>query len=236
MKIKCLVADDEPPARELLISYISRLSDLEVAGQCKNGLEAFEWLQRKQADIIFLDIQMPGMNGLDLIRTLHQRPTIILTTAFREHAVDAFEQGVTDYLVKPISFERFLKAIARHHYITAQPGTDSLPKADVFETAYMFFKVNKDMVKISLKDIIYAESIRDYLKIVTNEKSFITYQRISYLEEKLPQDKFIRIHKSYIVATQKITTFRQDSVRIGKHELPVGRVYKRRLVELLNVK
>lgn len=232
MKIKCLIVDDEPPARELLQSYISRLGYLEVAGQCHNGLEAFEWLQKTRADIIFLDIQMPKMNGLELIKSLHHPPSIILTTAFREYAVDAFEQGVIDYLVKPISFERFLKAISRHNHAMAYPAPE-LGREDPFDTAYMFFKVNKDMIKVLLKDIVYVESIRDYLKIVAHDRSFVTYQRISYMEDKLPEDRFVRIHKSYIVATEKISSFRQDAVRVGSYELPVGRMYKKKLIEVL---
>jgi DNA-binding LytR/AlgR family response regulator len=172
------------------------------------------------------------MNGLELIKTLHQRPRIVLTTAFREYAVDAFDLDVLDYLVKPVSFERFLKTIAKYNfYMSAQQNGEGAPDDNTFETAYMFFKVNKDMVKIFLKDILYIESIRDYLKIVTAEKSYITYQRISYMEEKLPEGRFIRIHKSYIVATAHINAFRNDTLKINNFELPVGRLYRQKFLE-----
>lgn len=238
MSIKCLVVDDEPPARDLLLSYIARLSGLEVIGQCGHGLEAFEFLQKNQVDIIFLDIQMPKMNGLELIKTLHQRPRIVLTTAYREYAAEGFDLDVLDYLVKPVSFERFLKTIAKYNfYISAQQNSaEGANEGATFETAYMFFKVNKDMVKIFLKDILYIESIRDYLKIVTAEKSYITYQRISYMEEKLPEGHFIRIHKSYIVATAHINAFRNDTLKINNFELPVGRLYRQKFLESFSKK
>lgn len=235
MKIKCLIADDEPPARELLVSYITRLDQLEIVGQCANALETFEFLQKKEIDLLFLDIQMPKMSGLELIKSLHNRPGIVLTTAFREYAVEGFELDVLDYLVKPVSFERFLKTISKYnHYYSGGNTNESSPLADPFDSAYMFFKVNKDMVKIYLKEIIYIESIKDYLKIVTQEKSYITYQRISYMEEKLPENRFIRIHKSYIIAHDKIRTFRNDMLKIGNADLPVGRFYRQKFVETLN--
>lgn len=234
MKIKCLLVDDEPPARQLLESYITRLENLELCGECGNALEAFQFLQKKEVDLLFLDIQMPRMNGLELIKSLHNRPQIVLTTAYREYAVEGFELDVLDYLVKPVSFERFLKTISKyHHYSTVAQSAEPVAGPDTFETAYMFFKVNKEMVKIYLKDILYVESIKDYLKIVTEEKSYITYQRINYMEEKLPENKFVRIHKSYIVSTTKINSFRNDTIKIGTLDLPVGRHYKQRFVEVL---
>jgi DNA-binding LytR/AlgR family response regulator len=232
MKIRCLVVDDEPPARDLLLSYISRLTNLEMIGQCSHGLEAFEFLQKNQADILFLDIQMPKMNGLELIKTLHQRPGIVLTTAYREYAAEGFDLDVLDYLVKPVSFERFLKTIAKYnYYMTAQQNAEGGPDDNAFEQAYMFFKVNKDMIKIFLKDILYIESIRDYLKIITAEKSYITYQRIGFMEEKLPEGRFIRIHKSYIVAISHISAFRNDTLKVGSFDLPVGRLYRQKFLD-----
>jgi DNA-binding LytR/AlgR family response regulator len=234
MKIKCLLADDEPPARELLASYINRLDDLEVSVQCTDALETFNFLQKNEIDLLFLDIQMPGMNGLELIKSLHHKPHIVLTTAYREYAVEGFELDVLDYLVKPVSFERFLKTISKyHHYSVSNNSTDAKSEPATFETAYMFFKVNKEMIKIFLKDILYIESIKDYIRIVTDDKSYITYQRINYMEEKLPENRFARIHKSFIVALPKIKTFRSDTVKIGALDLPVGRHYKKKFTETL---
>jgi len=234
MKIKCLLADDEPPARELLASYINRLDDLELCGQCADSLETFKYLQKNEVDLLFLDIQMPGMNGLELIKSLHNPPRIVLITAYREYAVEGFELDVLDYLVKPVSFERFLKTVSRyHHYSVNAHSHDTEPTKDTFENAYMFFKVNKEMVKIFLKDILYIESIKDYIKIVTPDKSYITYQRINYMEEKLPESNFVRVHKSYIVAVPKIKAFRSDTIKIGQVDIPVGRHYKKNFTEQL---
>lgn len=234
MKIKCLLADDEPPARELLASYINRLDDLELCGQCADSLETFKFLQKNEVNLLFLDIQMPGMNGLELIKSLHNPPNIVLITAYREYAVEGFELDVLDYLVKPVSFERFLKTVSRyHHYSVNAHSHDAAPTKDTFENAYMFFKVNKEMIKIFLKDILYIESIKDYIKIVTPEKSYITYQRINYMEEKLPESNFVRVHKSFIVAVPKIKAFRSDTIRIGQVDIPVGRHYKKNFTEQL---
>jgi DNA-binding LytR/AlgR family response regulator len=234
MKVRCLLVDDEPPARELMTSYISRLDDLELSGQCSNALEAFAFLQKKEVDLLFLDIHMPRMNGLELVKSLHHRPDIVLITAYRDYAVEGFELDVLDYLVKPVTFERFLKTISKYHHLSARRfSPETIEEADTFENAYMFFKVNKEMVKIFLKDILYIESIKDYLKIVTEEKSYITYQRINYMEEKLPENRFVRIHKSYIVAPARINAFRNDTIRIGEADLPVGRHYKQKFMEVL---
>jgi DNA-binding LytR/AlgR family response regulator len=234
MKIKCLLADDEPPARELLASYINRLDDLELCGQCADSLETFKFLQKNEVNLLFLDIQMPGMNGLELIKSLHNPPHIVLITAYREYAVEGFELDVLDYLVKPVSFERFLKTVSRyHHYSGNSHPNESERPVDTFENAYMFFKVNKEMIKIFLKDILYIESIKDYIKIVTPEKSYITYQRINYMEEKLPESSFVRVHKSYIVAVPKIKAFRSDTIKIGQVDIPVGRHYKKNFTERL---
>jgi DNA-binding LytR/AlgR family response regulator len=235
MQIKCMVIDDEPPARALLASYISKVEDLKIVCQCSNSIEAFSFLQKNSVDLMFLDIQMPGMNGLDLIKSLHRGPRIVLTTAFREYASDGFELDVLDYLVKPISFERFLKAVAKyHHYFPKAQAQDNAIAGDAFDQAYMFVKVNKDQVKIFLRDILYMESIKDYLKIITGEKSYITYLRLSYMEEKLPEGKFLRVHKSYIVSLGKVKAFRNDTLKIGNAEIPVGRVYRQRFLDVFS--
>lgn len=235
MKTQCLIVDDEPLARDLLRSYIEKVEELEISDQCGNALEAFAFLQKKTVDLLFLDIQMPKMNGLELIKSLHQRPKIIITTAFREYAVDGFELDVLDYLVKPVSFDRFLKSVAKYnHYSSLQKGTEPTTDSDTFENAYMYVKVNKDMIKVFLKDIIYIESIRDYLKIILENGSLITYQRISYMEENLPEERFLRVHKSYIAALDKIVSYRNDTIYIGNFTLPIGRIYKQNFLRRLS--
>lgn len=226
MKIKCIIVDDETPARELLASYIGRLDDFEITKQFENALEAFSFLQKSSIDLMFLDIQMPKMNGLELINSLQQTPRVVLTTAFREYAADGFDLNVLDYLVKPISFERFMKAIGKYHQYSSKTLVDE-SKNNAFDEAYLFIKVNRDQVKVFLKDILYIESIKDYLRIITKERSFITYLRISYMQEKLPEDRFVRIHRSFIVSIKEVKAFRNDIVKIGDKELPVGRFYKK---------
>jgi Response regulator of the LytR/AlgR family len=232
VKIQCLIVDDEPPARELLASYIDKMDDLEIRGQCSNALEAFAFLQKNPVNILFLDIQMPKMNGLELIKSLQERPRIILTTAYREFAVEGFELDVLDYLVKPISFERFLKSIAKYHqYHTLKQPAAGEDHDSAFEKAYMYFKVNKDLVKIFLNEIIYIESIKDYVKIVTTNRSIITYQRIGFMEEKLPENRFVRIHKSYIISVDKIVSYNNEEVNVQSVSLPIGRNYKQQFLK-----
>lgn len=236
MKVRCLLVDDEPPAVDLLTTYIERVTDLEIVGRCSNAIEAFGFLQKSRVDLLFLDIQMPKMTGLDLIRSLQDRPKIIVVTAYREFAADGFDLDVLDYIVKPVSFERFLKAIAKYNQYTLLRQTDGPEQAsDAFEKAYMYFKVNKQVKKVFLKDIIYIESIKDYVKIVTADKSLITYQRLSYMEEKLPENKFLRIHKSYIVAIDRIGGFNNDLIQVEGFELPLGRSYKQGFLKAVNV-
>lgn len=236
MKIKCLLVDDEPPALDLMTAYIERVGDLEILGRCNNAIEAFGFLQKTRVDLLFLDIQMPKMTGLDLIRSLPDRPKIIIVTAYREFAADGFDLDVLDYIVKPVSFERFLKAIAKYNQYNMLRQVEAQDKGiDAFEKAYMYFKVNKQVKKVFLKDIIYIESVKDYVKIVTTDKPLITYQRLSYMEEKLPENKFLRIHKSYIIAIERISGYNNDLINIEGHELPLGRSYKQGFLKVVNV-
>lgn len=228
------MVDDEPPAIDLLLSYIDKINDLEVVGKCNNAIEAFGMLQKNKIDLLFLDIQMPKMTGLDLIRSLQDKPKIVITTAFREFAADGFDLDVLDYLVKPVSFDRFLKAIAKYNqHSQLRQAEAPIQSQDAFEQAYMYFKVNKDVKKVFLKDIVYIESIKDYVKIVTTDKVIITYQRLSYMEEKLPESRFLRIHKSYIIASDKIAGYNSDVIRIDKYSLPLGRSYKQSFLKFI---
>ncbi|HTJ11892.1 MAG TPA: LytTR family DNA-binding domain-containing protein [Dinghuibacter sp.] len=236
MKTTCLIADDEPLARELLAGYVGNLEDLELKGVCKNAMETFAFLQRQPVQLLFLDIQMPQVTGLDLIRSLHERPSIIITTAYREFAADGFELEVLDYLVKPISFDRFLKSVSRfYHYHQRPRPTETAPEENAWDKAYMYCKVNRDLVRIYLKDILYIESIKDYVRIVTAAQPYVTYQRIGYMEEKLPSDRFLRIHKSFIVSLEHIDSYNADSVTVASHALPVGRNYKEAFRRVLSI-
>jgi DNA-binding LytR/AlgR family response regulator len=232
MKVRCLIVDDEVPATELLTSHVNRIEDFEITGICNNALDAFTFLQKNPVDLVFLDIQMPRMSGLELVRSLPEKPSVIFTTAYREYGVDGFELDALDYLVKPITFDRFLKAVAKfNQQVLLKKGLDQTHENNAFDKAYMYFKVNRDLVKIFLKNIVYIESIRDYIKIITENQSIVSYQRIGYMEEKLPENKFLRIHKSYIVSLDKINSFSNDCVNIGNFSLPVGRSYKQKFLQ-----
>lgn len=223
--IKCIVIDDEQPARELIAHHLSSLKEFMLLALFDNALDGFNFLQMNEVDLLFLDIQMPKVTGLQLIRSLKQSPKIILTTAHREHAVEAFELDVLDYLLKPITQERFMKAIAKFSYYNhVHPEKQDSQKS--YETAYLFLKIGKGEIKIYLKDILYIEALKDYTKIHTKEKVCIASERLSYMEEKLPESRFARVHKSFIVAVEKITSIYAEHITIDETVIPIGRVYK----------
>jgi DNA-binding LytR/AlgR family response regulator len=225
MTYRCLIIDDELPARELMKAYMEVLPDFEVVGLFDNAIDGFIYLQSNEVDLLFLDIQMPRMSGLELLKALHKKPKVILTTAFREYAVEAFDLEIFDYLVKPISQERFLKAISK--FLHFQEIAKSVnPEPNAFNNAYLFLKVDKDQVKVFLNDILYIEGLKDYIKVFTNEGLYVVYERLGYMEAKLPESKFIRVHKSFIVAIDKISTYNNDSLKIQQQEIPIGRMYK----------
>lgn len=226
-KWRCLVVDDEPLAAELIQSYIGTVPELELAAVCSNALEAAAILRRQSIDVLFLDIQMPQLTGLEFLRTLTHPPAVIFTTAYREYAVEGFELDAADYLVKPVSLERFLKAIQK---LLRREAPAALQREVVNEDPYIFYRVDRQQVKVFLKDIHWIESQKDYIKIVLEGgRHLITYQRISYAEEALPSALFLRIHRSFLVAKGKVTAVKGDEVFIGSHALPVGNSYKQKV-------
>lgn len=236
---QCIIVDDEPLAADILERYISQLDTLSLAGRFENAIAATLFLQKHKIDILFLDIQMPKLNGIDFLKTLSNRPAVIFTTAFREYAWQGFELNVLDYLVKPVSFERFLAAINKYH--AAQGNTNVLPPAimeneSVSRDSFIYLKADKKMVRVLFKDILYIESLRDYVKVKTIEKEIITYQRITSLEEKLPETMFLRIHRSYIIAINHIRSFNASVIGIANTELPIGRLYKASVMKTLGLK
>jgi two-component system, LytTR family, response regulator LytT len=237
MPIRCVVLDDEPPATDLLKDYISRLPDLELAGVFNSPSQALVALQQHPVDVVFLDIQMPRLSGFDLLRPLSYRPKVVFTTAFREYALDSYEFDVLDFLVKPISFERFLQTVGKiYRFSVAAPTPPEVAEPMKAGKDYQYFKVDKEMVKIFLEDIRWIESLKDYVRIHTVSGSLVSYLRISYLEEKLPPDRFIRIHKSFIVALHHIQAVSASYIRIHNEEIPIGRIYKAKLEEVLQRK
>ncbi|MBC5775374.1 response regulator transcription factor [Pontibacter sp. KCTC 32443] len=233
MKIRCLIVDDEPLALDVLETYISRVDNLELVCRCNNAVEAYNCLQTEQVDVMFLDIQMPKLTGIDFLKSLANPPKVIFTTAYRDYAVEGYELNAVDYLLKPISFDRFLKAIAK---VTPQE-TKSPASINAFEPdykeAFIYLKSDKKMVKVMLADILYIESLKDYIRVKTETKEIISYQKISFLEEKLPADKFLRIHRSFIIALDKVQAFSATAVDLGKNEIPIGRLYKNEVLQIL---
>lgn len=228
-KIRCLVIDDEPLAREMLKQHIAGVEALHLTGTCSNAVEAVSFLKEHPVDLLFLDIQMPQLLGTTFIRTLKNPPRVIFTTAYRKYAIEGFELDAVDYILKPISFERFLKAVNKVLQLNAVPAT---PPAPVVEApnepsnSFLYFRADRKMVKVFFRDILYVEGLKDYIKIVTPTKTIVTKYVLSTLEEMLPAGAFMRTHKSYIVAVQKIDSYNADSIQVAKHELPIGRLYK----------
>jgi len=239
-KIHCLVIDDEPPAREILKQHIAGVEALELAGTCGNAVEAVSFLKEYRVDLLFLDIQMPQLLGTNFIRTLKNPPKVIFTTAYRKYAVEGFELDAVDYLLKPISFERFLKAVNKVLPLNgstvhvAMPISMQTEKLNETSNSFLYFRAERKMVKVFFHDILYVEGLKDYIKIVTDPKTIVTKHVLSTLEEMLPANDFLRIHKSYIVAINKIDSYTADSVNIAKHELPIGRLYKFDVNRVLN--
>jgi DNA-binding LytR/AlgR family response regulator len=234
-KIRCLVIDDEPPAIEVLKKHIAKLPALELMGTAYNAVDGLALVQGKSIDLLLLDIQMPKILGTDFIRTLKKPPKIIFTTAYRKYAVEGFELDAVDYLLKPISFERFLKAVNKVMDLQLKGSEASSPTelGKINQNRFMHFKVDRKIQKILLDDILYIESLKDYIRVVTTSKTIVSKQSISSLEERLPKDSFIRIHRSYIVALNKIDSSTKELIEIGKKELPVSRMYRNELSKML---
>ena len=235
-KIHCLVIDDEPLAREILKQHIGGVQTLELAGACSNAVEAISFLNEHSVDLLFLDIQMPQLLGTNFIRTLKNPPKVIFTTAYRKYAIEGFELDAVDYILKPISFERFLKAVnkvTQMNFTTIQAPSTTKEHQNEPANSFLYFRADRKMVKIFFRDILFIEALKDYIKIVTLSKNIVTKYVLSTLEEMLPASEFLRIHKSYIVAINKIESYNADSIQIAKHELPIGRLYKYEVTRVL---
>lgn len=235
MKLNCLIVDDEPLALELLETHIQAIKELNLVGKCQSAIEATNLLRKQPVDLIFLDIQMPTLTGIDFIKTLSRRPKIIMTTAYKEYAFEAFQLDVLDYLLKPITFGRFLKAINKvlNQNYYAQNFEETSP---VFEEAFIYLKVDRKSLKVVLKDILYIESYKDYVRVITAKKQFTAHHRISALEEKLPESLFLRIHRSFIVSKNKVNAFTANALELEGKTLPIGRNYKEQVMQMLQEK
>ena len=234
MKLRCLLIDDEPPALKILASYISNINGLEIVGQCKNALEALDVLNQHTVDVIFLDIKMPKILGTEFLKNLSHPPKVIFVTAYRDYAVEGYELDAVDYLVKPVSFERFFKAITK---LNRMMGKETISASVDYKSnpeAFVYLKVDKDMKKIFVNDIVYIESWKDYIKLfLVNGKSLIVKQTITAMENLLSEHKFMRVHRSYMVSLNKISGYNGISVQLETKEIPIGRLYKQVVMEKL---
>jgi DNA-binding LytR/AlgR family response regulator len=236
MKYKCLIVDDEPIAQQILESYISQIDSLHIAGKCSNAFEALNVLHQEQIDILFLDIKMPSLSGLEMLKTLQNPPKVILTTAFSEFGVESYEFGIVDYLLKPISFERFLKAVNK----IVIPKSANLEKEENEEKlssdpTFIFFKADKKIHKYYFSEILFIEGSGNYVKIHTkNDKPLMVLDKLIELYDKLPQKNFIRIHKSFIVNVSHIQKIEGNMLKIQDKSIPISATYKQKLEGLIN--
>ncbi len=230
MNIRCVIIDDEPLARKGLKEYIADTDFLSLAGEYDNPLKAMEIIQSGEADLLLLDIQMPKITGLDFFKTLQQPPPVIFTTAYPQYALEGFEVNALDYLVKPISFDRFYKAAlkAKEYYEVREKNRESSAAPDHF-----FIKSDNKLVRLQYADILFAEALQNYVVIHTANKKFITYLTFKAVEDYLPAQLFIKTHKSYIVAAAKIDSIEGNDIRLGPHHIPISRNMKDEVMEKL---
>ena len=225
MKLKCLIVDDEILAQDVVEKYVASIPTLNLVGKCDNAIEAISFLHNNPVDILFLDLNMPELSGLDMLKTLANPPKVILTTAYTEYALESYEYGVVDYLLKPIKFERFIKAINKvveQFEETKKVVEEQQPK----QPPTIFIKEDQVTFQINLADILFVEAYGNYLKVHTSEKVFVTRDTMHDMVDKLPDDLFLRVHKSYIVALSKISSISGNRVYIDRMEIPIGEMYK----------
>jgi DNA-binding LytR/AlgR family response regulator len=233
-RVRCIIVDDEPLAQEVIERYVSSIRELELVRVCSNALEAFEVLHNEQIDLMMLDISMPVISGLDFLRSLRKAPAVIITTAHPDFALQGYELDVIDYLVKPVSLERFMKAVNKAIELihARNPATalseNKLPKAD-----YMFVKSDQKLVKISFQEIEYIEGMKDYVKIFTREKMIVTLHTMKFFEANLPSS-FIRIHKSYIANLDAIKSISGNEIEIRQTRIPIGSSYKEQVMKIVS--
>jgi DNA-binding LytR/AlgR family response regulator len=232
--IKCLIVDDEPPARDILRRYIAEMPMLQLTGECANAMEALSLLQQHPIDLLFLDIRMPQLKGTELVKILKNPPRVIFTTAHADYALEGYELDIVDYLLKPIQFDRFVKAVSKA-YQYAFPAA-VLPQVSVGtpnKEPFVYFRMDRKMVKVMLQDIMYVESMKDYVKVHTSNGIIITKQSISSVEAMLPEEDFIRTHRSFIVNIGKIKSYTHELIEIEKTEIPIGKLFRNGVLKVL---
>jgi DNA-binding LytR/AlgR family response regulator len=229
---KCIIVEDEPLAAEILQDYIRQVPFLKLICCCTDAFYAMDSLQKFDIDLIFLDVHLPKMKGLDLVKVLKHPPKIIITSAYQEYALEGYEFNVVDYLLKPIEFSRFLKAVNKIEQ-TKEIVTPGRPVVLPTERVYLFFNVGKKKVKVFLDEILYIQSMKEYIRVNTKSKSILTKFKLSQVDELLSENNFLRIHRSFIVAKDKIEAFSATEVELGGKQLPIGRSYKELVMSVL---
>ncbi|MCG8476715.1 MAG: LytTR family DNA-binding domain-containing protein [Cytophagales bacterium] len=236
MKITCLIIDDEPLAINIIKNYLARFEGFEIAGTCENAVEAFNTLSECHVDLLFLDINMPMLNGIEFLKGLDSPPLTIITTAYREYAVESFELNVIDYLIKPISFSRFVKAINKAKRLLKSDAAPEKEKnsseADSAQRS-IFIKVDKKMIRLAFDDILYIESLKDYVRIKTLHEDFITHENLGGMGKLLPSDQFLRIHRSFAINLEKVKSIEGNCVEVFGKMLPIGRNYQKQTKQLI---
>jgi len=230
--IRCLIIDDEPLAIEVIKTHLGQLAELELVATFNNPVEASEILKNDTIDLIFLDIEMPLLSGIDFLKTFPNPPKVIFTTAYRHYAIESYELDVVDYLLKPISFSRFFKAVNKFKTLEKLPVSTVSTSEEQVSNDHIYVNANKKFIKINFDDILYVESIKDYIRIHLPTKSVVTKDSISSFEKKL-STQFLRTHRSFIVNAQKVTAFTKVDIEIGNKEIPIGASYKEEVIRFL---
>jgi DNA-binding LytR/AlgR family response regulator len=221
MKIKCIIIDDEPLAIEVIKAHLHEFSNMDLIGTFNNPIDALTTIEKDDIDVVFLDINMPKMSGLDFIKNIKTAPNFIITTAYREFAVESFDLDVLDYLVKPIPFTRFLKSINKlSQKINNDKNTDTQN-----EKSFIFLKVDKKLIKVKYEEVFYIESLKDYIKVFTKSGDYLVHKSLTGITEELPNNQFLRIHRSYTVALDKVDALEGNSILIVNKRIPIGRKY-----------
>ena len=229
--IKCIIVDDESIAREIIATHLTKIPNIEIVGSCSNAIDAFKLLREQQVDLVFLDINMPEISGISFAKSINKNVKVIFTTAYRDYAVEGFELKAVDYLLKPISFERLLKAI--NTYFEIHVDSNQSVKEDLEINDFMFVRADRRMLKIDFESIIYIESYSDYIKIHLSNETIVTRETISAIEAKLPKQRFLRIHRSYIISLKHISSFTNEEITINNTALTISRSYKKDVLKIL---
>ena len=236
MNIRCLIVDDEPLAVRLISSYIQQVPGLEIAGVCNNAIDAFTISREQKVDLLFLDIKMPKLSGTDFLRSISNAPKVIFITAYRDYALDGYELDIVDYLLKPVSFTRFMKAISKAtKLISLDNNFSSIDTAhNNNKDSFLYFKIDKEMQKVLLFEILFIESSKEYVKLhLENGKPLLVKQSISSMQKLLSPHRFLRVHRYYIVTIEKISSYSPTYITIGNNKIPIGRLYKNEVHEVL---